>query len=97
MSKGAAVIKVEAVVIRERVDRREEAVRSDQLVALAEREAEADRPVDERADAEDEDVLAGDVGGVLHPRQSGLEEGEAGLHEHHEDRRDDDPYGVGGD
>src|SRR5690349_9806290 len=69
-----------------RVDRRREAVRADDAVAVAERNSEADKPVDERADSEDEDVLAGDVRGVLHSRQARLEEGEAGLHEHDEDR-----------
>src|SRR6185295_10949803 len=59
--------------------------------AVAEREAEADCPVDDRAEAEDQDVLAGDVPGVLHPGEAGLEEREARLHEHHEDRGDDDP------
>ena len=81
----------------QRVDGRREAARAEDRVAVAERDPEADRPVDERADAEDEDVLAGDVRGVLHPRQARLEEREAGLHEHHEDRRDDDPDGVRGD
>ncbi len=46
------------------------------------------------ADAEDEHRLAGDVPDVLHPRQPGLEQGEAPLHEHHEDRGDDDPDGA---
>src|SRR6185312_71998 len=55
------------------------------------RDPEPDHPVDDRADTEDEDVLAGDVPGVLHARQACLEEREAGLHEHDEDRRDDDP------
>ena len=74
-----------------RVDRREEAGRAAEPAAVAERDPEADHPVDDRAEPEDQDVLAGDVAGVLHPRQPRLEEGEAGLHEHHEDRRDDDP------
>src|SRR5205085_11030123 len=78
------------------VHRRKEAVRPDQEVAVAEGDAEADRPVDERADAEDQDVLAGDVPGVLHPRQAGLEEGEARLHEHHENRRHHNPDRVRG-
>ena len=72
-------------------------MRADDLVPVAERDPEADRPVDERADAEDEDVLAGDVRGVLHPGQAGLEEREAGLHEHDEHGRDDDPERVRGD
>ena len=74
-----------APIDRSVVGRREEAARPDDRVAVAESEAEADRPVDERADAEDEHVLAGDVRGVLHPRQARLEEREAGLHEHDED------------
>src|SRR5205085_3121905 len=80
----------------ERAGGREEAVRSDERVPVAEREAEADRPVDERADAEDQDVLAGDVRGVLHAREAGLEEGEARLHDHHEDRRHHNPDRVRG-
>src|SRR5262249_10203629 len=76
---------------RQLVHRREEAVRADQRAAVAECEAEADGPVDDRADAEDEDVLPGDVAGVLHPRETGLEEREARLHEHHEHRGDADP------
>ena len=69
----------------------------DEAVAVAEREPEADGPVDDRADAEDEHVLAGDVRRVLHPRQPRLEEGEPGLHEHHEHGRDHDPDGVDGE
>ena len=79
---------------QERVRRREEAARADEGVAVAERDPEADRPVDDRADAEDEHVLAGDVRRVLHAGQARLEEGEPGLHEHDEDRREDDPDGV---
>src|SRR5919202_1458014 len=51
----------------------QEAVRPDEHVPVAEGEAEADGPVDERADAEDEHVLARDVRRVLHPREPGLE------------------------
>ena len=65
--------------------------------AVAEGDAEADRPVDDRADPEDQHVLAGDVAGVLHPRQARLEEREARLHEHDEDGRDDHPDGAGCD
>src|SRR5436190_2833155 len=79
------------------VDRGREPVRADDAVPVAESDPEADQPVDERADPEDEDVLAGDVRGVLHPRQARLEEGEAGLHEHDQDRGDHDPDRVGGD
>ena len=82
---------------QEGVGTRKEARRADDRVPVAEGKAEADRPVDERADPEDEDVLAGDVGGVLHPGEAGLEEGESRLHEHHEDRRDDDPDSVRSD
>ena len=81
----------------ERVRGREEAARPDEAVAVAERDPEADGPVDDRADAEDEHVLAGDVRRVLHPGQPGFEEGEPGLHEHHEHGRDDDPDRVDGD
>jgi hypothetical protein len=31
---------------------------------------------------------------VLDPAETGLEEGEAGLHEEDDDRRDDNPHGV---
>ena len=82
---------------RQLADRREEPGRADQRVAVAEREPEADRPVDERAEREDQHVLAGDVTGVLHPRQARLEEGEPRLHEHHQHRGDDDPDGRCGD
>src|SRR5215208_1001523 len=78
----------------QRVHRGHEAAGADDRVAVAERDSEADRPVDQRADAEDQHVLARDVRGVLHPRQARLEEGEAGLHEHHEHGRDDDPERV---
>jgi hypothetical protein len=77
-----------------RLDRGEEARRADEAVAVAERDPEADGPVDDRRDAEDQHVLAGDVAGVLHPRQARLEEGEAGLHEHDEDGGDDHPDGA---
>src|SRR5204863_5575240 len=73
------------------VHRGEEAGVADEGAAVAEGEAEADGPVDERAEAEDEDVLAGDVAGVLHPREARLEEREACLHEHDEDGGDDHP------
>ena len=35
-----------------------------------------------------------DVGGVLRPAESGLDQGEAGLHEYDEHRADDDPEQV---
>jgi hypothetical protein len=72
-------------------------VRADEQPAVAEGDAEADRPVDDRADPEDQHVLARDVAGVLHPRQACLEKREAGLHEHDEDGRDDHPDGAGCD
>jgi hypothetical protein len=77
--------------------RREESVRADQRAAVSEGEPVADRPVDERADPEDEDVLARDVSGVLHAGQARLQEGEAGLHEHDQDGGDDDPDRAGRD
>ena len=74
------------------VDRGEEARASPELVAaVAESEPEADAVVDDRRDREDQHVLRRDVADVLHPRQTGLEEREARLHEHHEHRRNDDP------
>ena len=76
------------------VARGEEATRPDEAVAVSEGDPEADGVIDERADGEDQDVLAGDVRRVLHARQTGLEEGEARLHEHHEDRRENDPDRV---
>src|SRR4029077_21073569 len=81
----------------QRADRRRETVRAEDGVPVPEGEPEADQPVDERRDAEDEHVLAGDVRRVLHSRQPCLEKREACLHEHDEDGRDDDPEGVGGD
>jgi hypothetical protein len=78
----------------ERVEAGRETAGADDRVSVPEREAETDRPVDERAEAEDEDVLAGDVRGVLHPREARLQEREAGLHEHNEHRRDHDPERV---
>src|SRR4029079_14174576 len=64
----------------ESVGTRKEARRADDRVPVAEGKAEADRPVDERADPEDENVLARDVAGVLHSGEAGLEEGEPRLH-----------------
>ena len=81
----------------ELVHRREEARGADDPVAVTEREAEADRPVDDRAHGEDEHVLAGDVARVLHARQPGLEEREACLHEHDEHGGHDDPDRARGD
>ena len=80
-----------------RADRREEAVHPDHAVTVSEGERETDCPVDDRADAEDEDVLAGDVSRVLHPRESRFEKCEARLHEHDEHGRDHDPDGVDSD
>src|SRR5213592_4362938 len=45
----------------ERVDARREAARAEEGVPVTEGESEADSPVNERAEAEDEDVLACDV------------------------------------
>ena len=76
----------------ELVHGRHEAGAADEPVAaVAEGETEADEVVDDRDHAEDQNVLGRDVTDVLHPRQPCLEEGEAGLHEEHEDRREDDP------
>src|SRR5207247_6673552 len=82
---------------QQRVARGKEPVRADDRVPVAEGDPEADRPVDKRGDAEDEHVLPGDVRRVLHARQARLEEGEAGLHEHHEHGGDDDPDRVDSD
>ena len=59
------------------------------VAAVAEGEAEADEVVDDGGEGEDEDVLRRDMTDVLHPGEARLEEGEAGLHEHDEDGRED--------
>ena len=59
--------------------------------AGAEGEAEADRPVGDRADAQVGDDLGDHGADVLHAAEADLEHREAGLHEHHEDRRPRSP------
>ena len=73
----------------------EEAVAADQPPTVAEGEGEASGPVDDRADGEAEQVLERHVSGVLGARHAGLEQREPALHEHHENRCEDDPDGVG--
>ena len=69
------------------IDARREARAADETrAAVSERESVSDEVVDDGADREDEDVLRGDVPDVLHPREPCLEEREARLHEHHENR-----------
>ena len=58
---------------------------------------EADRPVREHADAVHHEVHGEGVGGVLGPRETGLHHGEPGLHEHHEEARNQRPHEVDGD
>ncbi len=54
----------------------------------------ADEEEADEAEAEDGEVRRHDVGGVLGPAEAGLDEGEAGLHEDHQDGADDDPQQV---
>ena len=72
----------------------EEAAGADDLVALAEREGEADGVEAERGDREVDQDLRDHRAGVLAAREADLQEGEARLHEHHEDAGDQHPDGV---
>ena len=76
---------------------REPRAADEPVPAVPERDPEADEVVDERRDPEHQHVLRRDVPGVLHPRQPRLEEREAGLHEHDQNGRDDDPDRARGD
>ena len=58
-------------------------------LARTEREGEADGPVTNRGDREVDEDLRDDRAGVLSAREADLQERESGLHEDHEDGRDD--------
>ena len=60
----------------------------------AELQREADRPVRERADGEDDEVRHRDVRRVLRPAEAGLDEHEARLHEEDERHAHDDEEHV---
>ena len=64
------------------------------VAEAAERQREADEEEPDEAEAEDGEVRAHHVGGVLRPAEAGLDEREAGLHEDHQDGADDDPQQV---
>jgi hypothetical protein len=68
----------------------EPAARADEVVARTEREAEAHRGEGEDADREVHHVLHHDVGDVLAPGETRLDQGEPRLHEDHQDRGDQD-------
>ena len=63
-------------------------------LAVAEREREADGPVQDRGDREVGEDLRDDGAGVLRAREADLQEREAGLHEDHEAAGDEHPDGV---
>ena len=64
--------------------------------AGAEHESETEQPEDCGGQEEVGEVLGGDVDAVLGSHQAALECGEAGLHQHDESSRDQDPYDVDG-
>ena len=64
---------------------------TEEVVALTERDGEANEPEREHAATEVHEVLHHDVADVLAARESGLDKGEAGLHEDHQDGREEDP------
>ena len=64
------------------------------IARATEGEGETTGPVGERGDREVREDLRDDGAGVLRPREADLEEGEARLHEEHEERGDQDPDGV---
>jgi hypothetical protein len=74
----------------------EEPVRADERAAVAEREGEAHGVEHQARDREVDQDLRDDRARVLAAREADLQEGEAGLHEHHEDAGDQHPYRVDG-
>ena len=73
---------------------RKKPLRADDLVALAERESEADGPEADGRDREVDQDLRDHRARVLAAGEADLQEGEARLHEHHEDAGDQHPHGV---
>ena len=66
----------------------------DREAVAAEHERVADDEEPDEPESEDREVRAHHVGGVLRPAEPGLDQGEPGLHEDHQDRADDDPQQV---
>ena len=67
---------------------------ADQGPAAGEHQAEAQQPVDRRADAEVHEIFHEDVACVLGPGEAGLAHGEARLHQKDQRRAYQDPDGV---
>src|SRR5262249_23711966 len=72
----------------------EEELVSDEAVARAEHEREAERPEERAAKARIDDAVQEDVHGRARRRKARLEEEEARLHEEHEEGRAQRPYRV---
>ena len=72
----------------------EEVLVTDPLVAGAEHERETERPEQQCAQAGVGDTRDHDVGDFAGSCEPGLQEHEPGLHEEHEERRDQHPHGV---
>jgi hypothetical protein len=82
-----------AVVVGGVVVQEEERVPDDR-VADPELEREADRPVEDPAQARVEDALHHHVDGFLRPREARFQRHEPGLHEEDQERGDEHPHGV---
>ena len=68
---------------------------SDEALAVAsEHEAEADKPEEERAEHEVDEVLEQYVGGVLAACETSLAECETRLHEEYQHGCQQHPYGI---
>ena len=67
---------------------------ADPAVADAEHEREAERPEQQGAQARVDDALLQDVDDLAGAGEAGLEHHEAGLHEEHQEGRDEHPRGV---
>ena len=74
----------------------EEELVADEAVALAELEGEADRPVQDTAEAGVEHALEQDVHRLARTGEARLERHEPRLHEEHEEGGDEHPHGVDG-
>jgi hypothetical protein len=72
----------------------EEELMTDDPVAAAEHEGEAERPEEQGAQARVDDALLKDVDHFTGPGEPRLEHHEAGLHEEHEERRGEGPRRV---
>ena len=87
----------EAEVFAEEMDRELGSRRCAAENVTAEHEAEADEVEAEDADGVDHQIHRHRVGDILGPRQSGLDEGEAGLHEEDQEAGKQHPDHVDGD